>query len=112
MGVLSTPVFSRNEKCVDPESLRKDGMDFGRRRKTSTRGVETGQDGVSHCGCWHERVVCHRLDDAKHTNGSGVLFGGILRVSWVKGCEWFHYTLVDADSAINAMMWQNAGKSG
>jgi deoxyribodipyrimidine photolyase len=35
-----------------------------------------------------------------------------LRVSWVKGCEWFHYTLVDADSAINAMMWQNAGRSG
>jgi deoxyribodipyrimidine photolyase len=35
-----------------------------------------------------------------------------LRVNWVKGCEWFHYTLVDADSAINAMMWQNAGKSG
>lgn len=30
----------------------------------------------------------------------------------VKGCEWFHYTLVDADTAINAMMWQNAGKSG
>ncbi len=35
-----------------------------------------------------------------------------LRVNWVKGCEWFHYTLVDADSAINAMMWQNAGRSG
>jgi hypothetical protein len=35
-----------------------------------------------------------------------------LRVSWVKGCEWFHYTLADADSAINAMMWNNAGKSG
>lgn len=35
-----------------------------------------------------------------------------LRVSWTKGCEWFHYTLVDADPAINAMMWQNAGKSG
>jgi deoxyribodipyrimidine photo-lyase len=35
-----------------------------------------------------------------------------LRVNWVKGCEWFHYTLVDADPAINAMMWQNAGKSG
>lgn len=33
-----------------------------------------------------------------------------LRVNWVKGCEWFHYTLVDADSAINAMMWQNAGR--
>ena len=35
-----------------------------------------------------------------------------LRVNWVKGFEWFHYTLVDADSAINAMMWQNAGRSG
>ena len=35
-----------------------------------------------------------------------------LRVNWVKGCEWFHYTLVDSDSAINAMMWNNAGKSG
>jgi len=29
-----------------------------------------------------------------------------------KGCEWFHFTLVDADSAINSMMWQNAGRSG
>ena len=35
-----------------------------------------------------------------------------LRVDWTKGCKWFHYTLVDADSAINAMMWQNAGRSG
>jgi deoxyribodipyrimidine photolyase len=35
-----------------------------------------------------------------------------LRVDWTKGCEWFHYTLIDADSAINAMMWQNAGRSG
>ena len=35
-----------------------------------------------------------------------------LRVNWTKGCQWFHYTLVDADSAINSMMWQNAGRSG
>ena len=35
-----------------------------------------------------------------------------LRCDWKKGCEWFHFTLVDADSAINAMMWQNAGRSG
>ena len=35
-----------------------------------------------------------------------------LRVNWVKGCEFFHYTLADADTAINAMMWQNAGKCG
>ncbi|CAB9513237.1 Deoxyribodipyrimidine photo-lyase [Seminavis robusta] len=35
-----------------------------------------------------------------------------LRVHWARGCEWFHYTLVDADTAINAMMWQNAGKCG
>merc|ERR1711966_213309 len=35
-----------------------------------------------------------------------------LRVNWVKGCSWFHYVLADADSAINPMMWQNAGRSG
>lgn len=35
-----------------------------------------------------------------------------LRVDWTKGAEWFHYTLADADSAINSMMWQNAGRSG
>lgn len=35
-----------------------------------------------------------------------------LRVSWADGMEWFHDTLCDADSAINAMMWQNAGRSG
>ena len=34
-----------------------------------------------------------------------------LRVNWTRGAEWFHYTLVDADSAINPMMWQNAGRS-
>lgn len=35
-----------------------------------------------------------------------------LRVSWVEGERWFHDTLIDADAAINAMMWQNAGRSG
>ena len=35
-----------------------------------------------------------------------------LGVDWRHGARWFHDTLVDADLAINAMMWQNAGKSG
>ena len=35
-----------------------------------------------------------------------------LRVSWLDGQIWFGDTLCDADSAINAMMWQNAGRSG
>ena len=35
-----------------------------------------------------------------------------LNIHWVEGERWFHHTLVDADQAINAMMWQNAGKSG
>ena len=34
------------------------------------------------------------------------------RVSWVRGREWFEHTLVDADAAINAMMWQSAGRCG
>lgn len=35
-----------------------------------------------------------------------------LNYHWVHGARWFHDTLVDADLAINSMMWQNAGKSG
>lgn len=33
-------------------------------------------------------------------------------IDWVKGAEWYEDTLVDADIAINSMMWQNAGRSG
>jgi deoxyribodipyrimidine photo-lyase len=35
-----------------------------------------------------------------------------LMFHWVHGARWFHDTLVDADLAINCMMWQNAGKCG
>merc|ERR1712241_856421 len=35
-----------------------------------------------------------------------------LRISWVDGYKWFQDTLLDADIAINAMMWQNGGMSG
>jgi len=35
-----------------------------------------------------------------------------LRISWVEGYLWFQDTLLDADMAINAMMWQNGGMSG
>ena len=35
-----------------------------------------------------------------------------LRTTAAPGARWFHATLVDADVAINAMMWQNAGRSG
>ena len=35
-----------------------------------------------------------------------------LRTTPAPGARWFHATLVDADVAINAMMWQNAGRSG
>lgn len=35
-----------------------------------------------------------------------------LNVDWRKGQQWFAQTLVDADTAINAYMWQNGGHSG
>lgn len=35
-----------------------------------------------------------------------------LDVDWKKGLQWFDYTLVDSDVAINAMMWQMGGHSG
>ncbi|CAK0843790.1 unnamed protein product [Prorocentrum cordatum] len=35
-----------------------------------------------------------------------------LNISWVEGAKWYEDQLVDADVAINSMMWQNAGRSG
>ncbi|XP_063801842.1 deoxyribodipyrimidine photo-lyase-like [Pseudophryne corroboree] len=35
-----------------------------------------------------------------------------LHIHWLHGYRWFQDTLVDADVAINAMMWQNGGMSG
>ena len=35
-----------------------------------------------------------------------------LHLDWRHGEAWFHDTLVDADAAINAFMWQNGGRSG
>jgi len=35
-----------------------------------------------------------------------------LDISWKQGFEWFDYTLIDSDVAINAFMWQNGGHSG
>mmetsp|Transcript_10996 Transcript_10996/g.25117 ORF Transcript_10996/g.25117 Transcript_10996/m.25117 type:complete len:773 (+) Transcript_10996:196-2514(+) len=43
---------------------------------------------------------------------AAVLLCELLNINWVEGELWFHHTLVDADPAINAMMWQNAGKGG
>merc|ERR1711974_508801 len=39
-------------------------------------------------------------------------FLSYLRFSWLDGYSWFQDTLLDADVAINAMMWQNGGFSG
>ena len=35
-----------------------------------------------------------------------------LGIDWRKGRDWFRYTLVDHDPAINELMWQNAGFCG
>lgn len=35
-----------------------------------------------------------------------------LNIHWIHGLQWFHRTLIDLDIAINAMMWQNAGRTG
>eukprot|EP00928_Gymnodinium_smaydae_P046593 TRINITY_DN31043_c0_g1_i2.p1 TRINITY_DN31043_c0_g1~~TRINITY_DN31043_c0_g1_i2.p1 ORF type:complete len:983 (-),score=123.97 TRINITY_DN31043_c0_g1_i2:311-3259(-) len=35
-----------------------------------------------------------------------------LNLSWKHGLDWFDYTLVDADTAINARLWQQGGHSG
>merc|ERR1719326_1126485 len=36
----------------------------------------------------------------------------VFSIDWKKGLQWYDYTLVDSDVAINAMMWQMGGHSG
>lgn len=44
------------------------------------------------------------MDDTKLKNIAASFLVEYLRVNWVKGCDYFHYTLADADTAINSMM--------
>jgi deoxyribodipyrimidine photolyase len=46
----------------------------------------------------------------RHVDASFLI--SYLRLSWLVGYRWFQDTLLDADVAINAMMWQNGGMSG
>jgi len=47
---------------------------------------------------------------ARHVAASFLI--AYLHIHWLEGYLWYQDTLVDADVAINAMMWQNGGMSG
>jgi len=47
---------------------------------------------------------------ARHIAASFLI--AYLHIHWIEGYLWYQDTLVDADVAINAMMWQNGGMSG
>ena len=77
-------------------------LDAWRRGATGYPMVDSGMRQLYATGWMHQsvRMVCASFL-VEH-----------LGVSWVEGARWFHHTLVDADVAINSMMWQNAGRSG
>lgn len=73
--------------------------------KTGTTGfpmVDAGMRELYTVGWIHQgvRMVC------------AAFLTEFLNQHWRRGHDWFIHTLVDADVAINAMMWQNAGRSG
>ena len=83
--------------------------------------VDAGMRCLWSCGWMHQSVRMvvasflveyeSRLKMRNHLghelNGSDRYLG----ISWVEGLRWFHDTLVDADVAINAMMWQASSRS-
>ena len=68
-------------------------------------------DGLPH-GRWYALPLRDWMDAPVGPMVAASFLAEFLGVSWVDGARWFHETLVDADVAINSMMWQNAGRSG
>merc|ERR1711904_741125 len=56
---------------------------------------------------WKVGWMCNHL---RHVTAQFLI--EYLDISWKHGLQWFDYTLVDSDVAINAMMWQMGGHSG
>jgi deoxyribodipyrimidine photolyase len=70
--------------------------------KTGYPMVDAGMRELWHTGWMHQNV---RMITASFLTE-------YMGMNWVDGERWYADTLVDADAAINAMMWQNAGRSG
>lgn len=91
------PAYERQEWAFDARVLRR--WHAGR---TGFPLVDAGMRELWRTGYMHQNVrmvvACFLTE--------------YLNFHWVHGARWFHDTLVDADLAINSMMWQNAGKSG
>ena len=87
-----------------PRSIAREREAFARWRagQTGFPAVDVGMRRLWRTGWMHqtERMI------------AATFLTDYLGVDWRHGARWFHDTLVDADLAINAMMWQNAGKSG
>ncbi|KAM5138545.1 deoxyribodipyrimidine photo-lyase-like [Mantella aurantiaca] len=88
------------------------------------KGQRWSSDG-SHLQAWQKGMTGYPLVDAamrelwlsgwmcnysRHVVASFLV--AYLHLHWIHGYRWFQDTLVDADVAIDAMMWQNGGMSG
>ncbi|MGL5078779.1 MAG: FAD-binding domain-containing protein [Waterburya sp.] len=80
---------------------------------------------ISHVKAWQKGLTGYRIVDAgmQELWQTGFMDNRVrmivasflvclLNVDWRIGAEWFMYTLVDADEAINCTQWQNAFNSG
>ena len=102
--------------------MRREGI---RRHYDQTRWVSPPEEATRRLKAWQRGQTGYPIVDAgmRELYATGWMCQSVrmvvasflveyLRVNWVEGEKWFFDTLVDADSAINAMMWQNAGRSG
>ena len=99
----SSPAFEDSSPSFSEEDVPASAA-FARWRagQTGFPAVDVGMRRLWRTGWMHqtERMI------------AATFLTDYLGVDWRHGARWFHDTLVDADLAINAMMWQNAGKSG
>ena len=93
------PWFERQEWAVDPGGVRRAAWE---QAQTGYPLVDAAMTQLWKTG-WMPNYMRHVV--------AGFLVE-YLRLDWRVGERWFHDTLVDADVAINAYMWQNGGHSG
>lgn len=82
----------------------------------------TGEEGERRLKAWKQGKTGYPIVDAgmRELYATGwmtqsvrmVVASFLVEYLRLDGLSWFHQTLADADQAINAMMWQNAGRSG
>ncbi|KAL7870968.1 hypothetical protein SRHO_G00084650 [Serrasalmus rhombeus] len=81
-------------------------------RPCPSEGMAAWANRLPASGCSNEAIVADRLDEQLHEACGGILPYCLPPCHLAGGIHWFQDALVDADVAIDIMMWQNGGICG